>query len=116
MIVSPRANEVTDIVRIVGKCLIEIDRVILYRRGNDGNWYPDGDFWNRDDDNSEVATGGGQCRCDHKPCVIIAETDYDTENQTFDPIARVLNGEGNFSGETIHLDHIILEMEASNSE
>lgn len=108
MIVSPRAKEVIEILRIAGKRLIEIDRVILYRRGNDGNWHPDEDFWDREEDNSDVDTGSDQCRCNHKPCVILAEADYNPENLTFDHFVRVLDGEGKVTGNTIQLDHIIV--------
>lgn len=105
MIVSPRAKEVTEIFRIAGGRLIEIDRVFLYRRVGDA--YEKIDFWDRDQDNSEVDPGV-PCRCDHKPCVILAEADFDPKSQTFDPTVRVLDGEGNVTGDIIHLDHIVV--------
>jgi len=120
MIVSPRAKEVIDIVRIDGGCLIDIDEVFLYRRTKDGSAYEKIRYWKRDEDNSWDGDGTCSCCCNqtsnaHKTCVIIVEADYDTENLTFDRSVRVLNGEGNPTGETIHLDHII-ELEANENE
>ena len=119
MIVSPRAKEVIDIVRIEtrhgqGGCLIEIDEVFLYRRADAESPYQKIPYWKRGEKNTGDDSGGGNCSCHaghtSKPCVIIAEADFDTENFTFDRTVRVLNGEGNPSGDTIRLDHII-EME-----
>jgi len=110
MIVSPRAKDVIDIVRIVGGRLIEIDKVFLYWRAGKDSPYIKEPFWDRDEDNTTV-DDDRSCRCVHTPCVIIAEADFDTDNLTFDRTVRVLNGEGNPSGDTIRLDHII-EMEA----
>jgi len=101
MIVSPRAKKVFTIVRLAPGRIIEIDKVFLrWREG----YNPPTSGGNRP---------GCNCKCEHKPCVMIAEADYDTENFTFDHTVRILNGEGNPTGGTIHLDTII-EMEAKN--
>jgi len=105
MIVSPRAKPVTDIVRIAGGRLIEIDEVILLRRGKDGA-YQKISYWKRGENNTIV--GGGSCCCcntsgsgggSHKPCVILAEAEGKT--------AWVLNAEGKPTEEKIQLHHII---------
>jgi hypothetical protein len=119
MIVSPRAKPVIDILRIEGNLLVEIDEVYLYRRAKDGSAYEKILYWKRDEDNSIVDGGScccnnesNSCDCDHTSCVIVVEADYDMANLTFDRTVRVLDGDGNLTGDTIHLDHII-EMEAN---
>jgi hypothetical protein len=47
MIVSPRAAEVTDILRIEGNDFIEIDEVFLYRRNGAGSPYRKTLYWER---------------------------------------------------------------------
>ena len=122
MIVSPRAKPVIDILRIEGERFIEIDEVFLYRRAKDGSSYQKIPYWKRGEENSNVDTDGCCCCCKqtpntgdcvHTPCVIIAEADFDAENLIFDRTVMILDGEGNPTGETIHLDHII-ELEGNN--
>ena len=50
MIVSPRAKEVIDILRIDGEKLIEIDEVFLYTRIGVGAPYRKIPYWKRDED------------------------------------------------------------------
>lgn len=111
MIVSPRAKEITDIVRIAGEHIIEIDEVFLYRRAGDDGSYIKEPIWDRDEDNT-IVDDDRSCRCVHTPCIILAEADYDTTNLTFNHTVRVLDGEGKPTGNTILLDHII-EMEVN---
>ena len=98
MILSPRAKKVFTIVRLAPGRIIEIDKVFL--RWREGCVPP---------------IPGCNCQCEHKPCVMIAEADYDTESLTFDHTVRVLDGEGNPTGGIINLDHII-EMEVQNEQ
>jgi hypothetical protein len=110
MIVSPRAKEVTDVLRIENQGrIIEIDEVFLYRRT--GTAYQKILYWKRGEDNSSVGSGsrsgGGSCHCDPAPSVILAQTDYYLQTSTFDPLARVLDSTGQPTGNTIQIDHII---------
>jgi hypothetical protein len=115
MIVSPRAKPVTDIVRIENReRIIEIDEVFLLRRANKDSPYQKIPYWKRGEDNMNVGSGSCCCNgtskpgdCDHKPCVILAEADYDTQTSTFDHTARVLGGNILPTGDTIEFDHII---------
>ena len=50
MIVSPRAKEVIDILRIEGKKLIEVDEVFLYTRIGVGAPYRKIRYWKRSED------------------------------------------------------------------
>ena len=50
MIVSPRAKEVIDVLRIDGKKLIEVDEVFLYHRIGVGAPYRKTRYWKRDED------------------------------------------------------------------
>jgi hypothetical protein len=50
MIVSPRAKEVTDVLRIDGKKLIEVDEVFLYTRIGVGAPYRKIRYWKREED------------------------------------------------------------------
>jgi hypothetical protein len=109
MIASPRAKPVIDIVRIADRTrIIEVDEVYLYRRA--GDTYTKIPYWKRGEDNSTVAPGddtnGGSCGGGLHTCVVLAEADYDLPTSTFDNTVRVLDGEGNPTGETIQLDHI----------
>ena len=63
MIVSPRAKEVIDVLRIDGKKLIEVDEVFLYTRIGVGAPYRKIRYWKREEDAivpSETAGDGQQ--------------------------------------------------------
>jgi hypothetical protein len=113
MIVSPRAKEVTDVLRIENqRRIIEINEVFLYRRTGLGTAFQKILYWKRGEDNSSVGSsssgsGGGSCNCDPTPSVILAETDYYLQTSTFDSLARVLDNTGQPTGNTIQIDHII---------
>jgi len=53
MIVSPRAKEVIDVLRIDGKKLIEVDEVFLYTRIGVGAPYRKIRYWKREIDRPE---------------------------------------------------------------
>ena len=55
MIVSPRAKEVIDVLRIDGKKLIEVDEVFLYTRIGVGAPYRKIRYWKREIDRPEGA-------------------------------------------------------------
>ena len=109
MIVSPRAKQVIDIVRIENQQrIVEIDEVFLLRRDKDGT-YKKTWYWKRGEDNT--VSGDGSCcygqSTHQKTCVILAEADYDLSTSRFDHAVRVLNGECVPTETTIQLDHII---------
>ena len=53
MIVSPRAKEVIDVLRIDGEKLIEVDEVFLYHRIGVGAPYRKTRYWKREIDRPE---------------------------------------------------------------
>ena len=110
MIVSPRAKEVLDVLRIEDQeRIIAIDEVFLLRRMGEGTAYQKILYWKRGEDNTSVHTAGSgdSCSCDPTPCVILAETDYNIQTADFDHVARVLDSTGQSTGKTIQIDHII---------
>ena len=50
MIVSPRAKEVTDVLRIDGKKIVEVDEIFLYHRIGVGAPYRKIRYWKREED------------------------------------------------------------------
>ena len=50
MIKSPRAKEVTDVLRVDGKKIVEVDEIFLYHRIGVGAPYRKTLYWKREED------------------------------------------------------------------